>query len=348
MIKKPLVTVVVPCYNAERYLAESLDSILDQTYDNVEVLLMDDGSTDRTAEIAAGYGRRVSLQRQEINKGIYDNCDDGIQRANGEYIAIYHADDVYDSTIIEKQVGFLQKYSHAGAVFCLDIFVDEEGREYNRLQLPPELRGGRPLDFTTIFNSILTRKNGYLVCPTSMVRADVYEKLGGYQQPKYRNTSDLDMWLRISKRFGIGILEEYLMRYRHTPSQSSRQYQSLRISPENFFTIMDDHLKQGGSAVATPKALKAYEAHRAQDLLMISISHYIKANLSAARTVLDQVKLRTILLSPAIQRYRMTVLAITCDILFRLPHSGAIAELFYRRWHDPNRPRGKTITLAGV
>src|SRR5262245_40453342 len=95
-ISRSLVSIVVPVYNGARYLRESLDSILGQTYPHTEVLVMDDASTDETPQVLASYGDRVRVHRQPWNRGIYGNANDGIALARGEYIAVYHGDDVYD------------------------------------------------------------------------------------------------------------------------------------------------------------------------------------------------------------------------------------------------------------
>ncbi len=97
--ERPLVSIIVPVFNGERYLRESLDSILAQTYSRTEVFVMDDASTDGTRGLAAAYGERVKYHRQEANRGIYGNANDGIAMARGEYIAIYHADDIYDGVL---------------------------------------------------------------------------------------------------------------------------------------------------------------------------------------------------------------------------------------------------------
>src|SRR5712691_7114902 len=86
-----LVSVIVPVYNGEKYLRESLDSILAQTYQHTEVLVMDDCSTDGTPAILESYGDRVRIFRQPHNRGIYGNANDGVAMAQGKYIAIYHA-----------------------------------------------------------------------------------------------------------------------------------------------------------------------------------------------------------------------------------------------------------------
>jgi glycosyltransferase involved in cell wall biosynthesis len=122
-----LVTVLVPVFNGAQYLRESLDSILHQTYPHLEVIVLDDASTDQTPEVIASYGEAVRSIRQPENRGIYENANAGIAAAQGEMVAIYHADDVYHPTIVEREVDFLLRYPEVGAVFCADVFVNAEG-----------------------------------------------------------------------------------------------------------------------------------------------------------------------------------------------------------------------------
>ncbi len=334
----PLVSVVVPVFNGARYLKESLDSILAQTYRPLEVLVMDDASTDATPEILASYGHRIRAHRQDTNKGIYDNTDDGIHMARGDLIAVYHADDVYLPAMVERQVAWMAAHPGAGAVFTSDLWIDAEGRQYGRLHLPPEVSGGRPLDFSTVFNALLSRKNTFLVCPTAMVRAEVYRELGGYRQHMFRNSSDLDMWIRIAARWPLGVLEEPLMRYRHFHGSSSGGYHHLRTEPERFFVIMDHHLERGAGAVARPGPLADYEAHRAEDALMIAASHYIKGERGGMGAALGRVRAGTLLRSRRVQRGRLLLLLAILQVLARLPRIPWVAHLFDRRWHRHKRP----------
>jgi glycosyltransferase involved in cell wall biosynthesis len=103
--RQPLVSVLVPVPNGERYQRESLDSILAQTYPKLDVIVMDDGSTDRTAEIVASYGAHVPYVRQPSTRGIYGNANDGIERAAGELMGVFHPDDVYLPKLVEREVG---------------------------------------------------------------------------------------------------------------------------------------------------------------------------------------------------------------------------------------------------
>jgi len=152
--RNPLVSIVVPANNAERFLPTSLDSIVGQTYPATEIVLMDDGSTARTESIARSYGDRTTYYRQPRNRGQFANVSDGISRARGEYIAVFHADDEYFPEIIARQAAFLQSHPEAGAVFAIEIFIDVKGRERERLTLPGEVRGRELLDYRTVLNAM--------------------------------------------------------------------------------------------------------------------------------------------------------------------------------------------------
>jgi len=341
--KLPLVSVVVPVFNGAKYLRESLDSLLRQTYSAFEILVMDDASTDDTPAIAKSYGEQVTYIRQGHNLGIYDNVNAGIARCRGELIAVYHADDVYEPTIIEREVAFLQAHADAGAVFCMDTFVDADGRPYHRLQLVPELRGEHPLGYAQVLNALLTHKNTFFICPSAMVRAEVYQQLGGYNQQRWHDSADLEMWLRIASTHPIGILEDQLMRYRHGHGNASARYQKRRTDEELYFQIMDEALEAAGCDVVTARSQAAYRAHRDWDRLRRSINHYILDQRSEARDLLRQVRTSHLLGSRQVQRFRLVVLTWGLRVLLQLPRIQAIADFFDRRWNLACIPRRNAV-----
>jgi glycosyltransferase involved in cell wall biosynthesis len=336
---RPLVSVLVPSFNGAAYLREALDSILAQTYPSLEIILLDDFSSDETPDIAAEYGDRITYVRQPRNTGIYDNVNVGIEMARGDLIATYHADDIYLPEIVERQVTYFETYPEVGAVFTANILVDAQNREYHRNVFPLDVRGEKPLDHPTVLNALLKYKNKFLVCPTAMVRTAVHKEVGNYRQDRYRNTSDLEMWLRISRRYPIAILESHLMRYRHFHGNSSQRYHRLRTTPENYFIILDEYLAGGDRALATPEALVAYEAHRSQDRLMAAISHYIKDELPDGRRALREVDVRPIMRSPYVQRWRLLTLTAGMWMFLRLPRIGPLASRMHDRWHVKRPPR---------
>jgi len=335
----PLVSVVVPVFNGEAHLRESLDSILAQTYPRLELIAVDDASTDRTPEILASYGARIRVIRQERTRGIYGNANDGIAVASGEFVGVFHADDVYTPEMVEREVDWLLAHPDAGAVFTSAIYIDADGREFGRKPIPKEVSGGRALDYPTVLNTLLSRKNAFLGCPTALVRADAYSRLGGYRDEEFKNTSDLEMWLRIARSYRIGVLDEHLLMYRRGHGSSSERYHRLRTDQERFFTIMDLELDaERGRAVSTGTALTAYEAHRAQDTVMRAVSLYILGDRREARSVLGHARLRALAGSPRIQRARMVTLAAGLKLLVRLPRIPSVARLLERRWYRPAVP----------
>lgn len=336
--KTPLVSIIVPVFNGEKYLRESLDSIVAQTYPRFEILVMDDASTDSTPEIIASYGDRVKCYRQEQNKRQYQNVNEALKMVDGEYIAIYHADDVYEPTIVEREVEFFEKHAEVGAVFCRDIFINDEGREYGRLTIPAELCGLETLDYPTIFNALLTHKNRFFPAPSSMVRASIYKDVGGYRAAEFDIASDLEMWLRIARKYRIGILPEYLFRYRHGHGNWTQRYLHLRTEEERYFQIMDLYLSEGDSKLALPESLRAFEAHRAEDRLMLTVNHYILKKTKEARSFSEKVKASQILGSSVVQRTRLLLLHFGLRILLRIPRISFFADLFYRRWHTKTYP----------
>ena len=154
----PLVSIIVPVSNGEKYLRESLDSILAQTYSPCEILVMNDASTDSTLDIIATYGNRLRHHSQSQNKGQYQIVNEALSMVQGTYIAVYHADDVYEPSIVQKEVEFFENHPEVGAVFCQDIFIDAEGNEYGRLTIPAEIRHLPALTYPTIFNAVMTHK----------------------------------------------------------------------------------------------------------------------------------------------------------------------------------------------
>ena len=327
----PLVSIIVPVSNGEKYLRESLDSILAQTYSPCEILVMNDASTDSTLDIIATYGNRLRHHSQSQNKGQYQIVNEALSMVQGTYIAVYHADDVYEPSIVQKEVEFFENHPEVGAVFCQDIFIDAEGNEYGRLTIPAEIRHLPALTYPTIFNAVMTHKNRFFRAPSSMVRASVYKDVGPYRPSEFEGASDLEMWLRIGRKYPIGILPEYLFRYRHGHGNWNQRYHHLRTEEEEYFRVIDHYLSEGGDQLPTFGAHRAYEAHRAEDNLMRSINLYILGRSKEAKAILSSTNVIRLLSSSAVQRLRLLALFFAMSLLVRIPRVPSIADFFYRR-----------------
>src|SRR5262249_47315694 len=136
----------------EPFLAETLASIVGQTYRNTEIILLDNGSEDRTFEIAQTVrDERFRCFRIPRNIGGYQGMNRVAAEARGDLVAIYHSDDIYEPTIVEKEVAYLEAHPKAGAVFTMYQFMDETGGIYGGLDLLEELQGRELLQYEDIF-----------------------------------------------------------------------------------------------------------------------------------------------------------------------------------------------------
>lgn len=131
------VSIITPCFNGDRFIAETIESVLGQTYPHWEMLIIDDGSTDRTAEIAATYAKkdsRITLVKQP-NGGTASARNNGMRRATGRYIALLDADDLWDPDFLERQLAFMRE-KDAACVCCAYRHIDENSREIQHPTVP--------------------------------------------------------------------------------------------------------------------------------------------------------------------------------------------------------------------
>src|SRR2546427_4231674 len=127
---KPVVSVVIPVYNGERYLADAIQSVLDQTYQNLEVIVVDDGSTDGSAAVAKRFGDAIRYVRQ-ANGGVCQARNTGISVARGTYLAFLDQDDLWLPDKLAVQVAYLESHPEVGAVYCQCQVLENGGLRSN-------------------------------------------------------------------------------------------------------------------------------------------------------------------------------------------------------------------------
>ena len=329
---RPPVSIVVPVFNGERFLRECLDSLLTQTWTDLEIIVMDDASTDGTAEVARAYGDRITYFRQPANRGQFRNVEDGIARARGRYVAVYHADDVYDSDIVEREVACLEASPDVGLVFALVRFADVLGRVYAAHSIPEPLRGRSPFDYRTVLNGVLEFKSVFLPTPTAMARAELYAQAGPYRT-EYGSAADLEMWLRLARMTRVALIEKPLINYRHTLTSAGQSYQRLRTTQETYFELMERHLEEYGSRDVTPEARRAFEAHRAVDCIRVAVNAYIQCRRDEAASWLHRTSLIGLLSSRRVSRVRHVFLWAGLRAACVLPHMAWLAQALYWRYY---------------
>ena len=211
----PKVSVIIPTYNNARFLAEGIDSVLNQTYKDIEVIVVDDGSTDETSDIARQYGDKVKYIRQE-NKGHAIARNVGLKASTGEYCAFLDADDVWYPEKTELQVRILDQEPQVGIVHCDQVNIDSKG-----VSLGKFVRNKRYLD-GEIFKYLLLRK-GHIGTSTALFRRKCFEQLGMLDETmREYGSEDREFWLRISKNYLIRYMEDALVNYRVLDNSLSR------------------------------------------------------------------------------------------------------------------------------
>jgi glycosyltransferase involved in cell wall biosynthesis len=273
---KQLVSVCIPTYNNARYIGRTIDSIVNQTYKNIEIVICDNASTDNTREIVHSYSdKRIRYHRNPKTIHALSNWNLCIELANADFVAIYHSDDVYEPTIVEKELRLLKKNSNLGAVFCLDKIIDENGILLkNGVNLPEKIRDKGILNFKVLFTVLLEKNMGFLVAPTFMARKNIFTNVSLFNDTEkfgdsFGSAGDTEMWLRISQKYEIGIVKERLIRRRVSITQGSNIYESKRFSRANHFIVLDSFLNSVREEI-DKSLLAQYEYNKFVDDLIIA------------------------------------------------------------------------------
>lgn len=203
------VSVLMPAYNVERYVAEATESVLSQTYENFEFLIIDDGSTDGTLPIVESYARKDERVRviSHANMGMGASLNQALDLARNEWIVRMDADDIMLPHRIERQVAFVKDNPDVAVASTGSYFIDEGGRIIGNYQ--PPLKSRAHVKELIQHNELIAFHH-----PSVIMRRSVVKKVGGYR-PEFWPCDDLDLWNRIAER-GYVILNqpEYLLRYR--------------------------------------------------------------------------------------------------------------------------------------
>ena len=203
-MKESLITVIIPTYNRAYCIKKSIDSVLSQTYENIELIIVNDGSTDNTDDVVGSYSdSRIRYIKFEKNEGVSKARNEGIKLAEGEYIAFHDSDDVCHSDRLEKQLRLMEKIPECQLVFCKyraysDIVVDvPQEDEYDLSDSKYGL-----LDILLRGNKIGT--------PTMFVRKSVFATVGMFDT-NLKTQEDWDLAMRIAKQGTIRFLPEVLV-----------------------------------------------------------------------------------------------------------------------------------------
>lgn len=218
--RPPKVSVILPSYNHAPYVLEAVESVLSQSFEDLELIVIDDGSTDGSAaKLRSVADPRFYLEVLKTNHGYSSVLNASIARARGELVALFCSDDAFLPGKLQRQVTFLDDNPHVAAVFGKPMFVDAEGRP-----CPPR---SHPFDGAFI-DDLPDRLawlrffflHGNALChPTALVRRAVFDQVGEYD-PLLVQLQDYDFWVRLSSRHELRVLDEPLISYRVREGQN--------------------------------------------------------------------------------------------------------------------------------
>jgi len=207
----PKVTVIIPAYNAEKYIEQTINSVLAQTFQDFEIIVINDGSRDKTAEIVNSYGLSVRCI-QTTNGGVSRARNLGIDNALGEYIAFLDSDDLWAPTKLEKQVALLNENQNIGLCFTALERVDRN------LKLIGKTEAHNYPDFCEallLYSCVVTGS-----CSSVMLRTNIAKQTGGFDT-SFTNYEDWEYWLQLSLITEFAAIPEYLVKYRTVAGSAS-------------------------------------------------------------------------------------------------------------------------------
>ncbi|OGM93849.1 hypothetical protein A2524_00620 [Candidatus Wolfebacteria bacterium RIFOXYD12_FULL_48_21] len=214
MNKTPLISVIMPVYNAERFVKEAIESILHQTFTDFEFIIINDGSSDRSAEIIKSFtDPRIHMVSQS-NTGIIGALNTGLKIAQGTYIARMDADDMSEPVRLEKQVTFLRGHPDIALCGTWAKTISDTGEETGAYDYPSTTHAE--------IKRAMLRHNPF-IHPSVMFTKQAIEKVGRYRQ-EYKHAEDYELWTRIVATFNTANLPEYLFKYRITEGSVTQKH----------------------------------------------------------------------------------------------------------------------------
>jgi glycosyltransferase involved in cell wall biosynthesis len=217
------ISICIPTYNGEPYIELALRSVLQQTFEDYELIVIDDQSTDGTYEhVAAITDHRLRLEKNSTRLGLVGNWNRCIQLASGEYLSIFHQDDIMEPNNIQKKVELLNNHPAVGYVFSEINNINSLGEVVGRYEKIFFQKNDSIFNGFDFFRYLLMEGN-FVSCPSVLVRTNLYREWGGFD-PRLMYTPDFEMWLRLALHTSVAYLSEPLVSWRRHSSQESNQY----------------------------------------------------------------------------------------------------------------------------
>lgn len=288
-INSPLVSIVVPCYNHERFVKDSIQSIINQTYENIELIIIDDGSIDNSVlkikeMIECCNKRFIRFEfRSRPNIGLSATLNEALEWCEGKYYSALASDDQMISYKTRIQVKFLEKNQDVSAVFGGVQLIDE-----HNIKLEKILNQMRSYSF----KDILMHKHD-LPAPTQMIRMEDIKKVGGYNPNLY--IEDWYMWLKLSQHNRLFYLDKVFTLYRQHDNNSSKNLEKMHHARiEVLFLFKDsDFYEKALKNIQWMNATERFvssDKHKMKNISRVIIMNPMKFTYMLTRKIYNQTK----------------------------------------------------------
>jgi glycosyltransferase involved in cell wall biosynthesis len=239
MKPNPLVTIVTPSFNQAPYLEETIQSVFNQTYPNIEYIIMDGGSTDGSAEIIKRHQKKLAYWVSGKDRGQTDAINKGFAKANGDILAWINSDDTLQPNAVEEAVQFLQDNLDTGLVYGDTNYIDEKGSVIGR--------------FPAAQTDLERLRRGYVHIPqqASFFRKSIWDQVGPLD-PEFFFAMDYDLWVRIAQKAEIRYLPRLWANFR-----LHRGAKTIDADDRCWPEMLKVHYRDGGSWFS-PIVLKYY------------------------------------------------------------------------------------------
>lgn len=224
----PKFSVVISVYNKEDHIAGTLQSVLNQTYSDFEIIIVNDASTDTSERVIRGIkDERISYYASANNQGAGATRNTGISKSSGEYIALLDGDDVWEPTFLEEILR-LQVALPQHAVFATAVLVEDKARSVPSRYSFDTSSNGEFLDLDYFESSLI---NTILTSSSAVVHQSVFKNIGTYDST-IKSGQDTDLWIRIGLEYRIGFSTKQLVTYRYTPHSLFKSVRSVTDRPD--------------------------------------------------------------------------------------------------------------------
>jgi len=241
------VCICIPCYNNEKTIRNTLDSVVKQKYKNIVIKVFDNASSDSTRDIVSEYiaaDYPIILFERENTVSGEENFNTCIKNSEGEFTAIFHADDVYHDSIISKQVDFLTRNVSCHAASTHANIINENSFFIGERFVPSEFEGEKELVLSKDEFAKLTFKYGnFITCPSVLFKTETLKnKIISFRGESFKSSSDLDVWFRLTDHGSLGFINEPLINYRESNVSFSYNLAKVRVERHDLFLVLDNYI----------------------------------------------------------------------------------------------------------